>query len=95
MCDDPACPEITADIISGEIAYLHAFDAGMDELEVSRIVIGADDDSHMTYRSATAAACEENKVSAAEILPVNLLALKELSLRRRADVIAELFVNIA
>lgn len=80
MCDDTACPEITTDIITGEIAYLHAFDAGMDELEVSRIVICTDYDSHMTDRTAAAAAREENKVSAAEVLPANLLALKKLSL---------------
>lgn len=78
MCDDTASPEITADIISGEIAYLHAFDAGMDELEVSRIVIGTDYDSHMTHRTAAASACEENKVTAAEVLPVNFFSLKKL-----------------
>lgn len=91
----PACADVSGDVVSGEVADFDTGNACVNEFECSGSIISADHDAYMPYIFAAAARCEEYQVAFAEVVALDGDSFGVLHTRGRADLVAELPIDIA
>lgn len=93
--NDAAGTEIAGLVVAFVFGDLHASDTCVNEFEFAGSIVSGYHNSDVADRSTAAAACEEHEVALAEIALGYLNTFRGLHTRRRADLVAELSVNIA
>lgn len=95
FCYDSPGTYIAGFIVAFVFVDADAFDAGVDEFEFARGIVGGDYDADVTYVTTAAAAGKEDEVTFAELIESYRDSFGILYARGRGNLVSELLVDIA